>query len=501
MAEFYCYEESHYRIKVFSHLKNVGYVPQKGSEIFISGIPREATIRDLQNFLEPVGPFFEIKLMMKPDGVYNRGFGYVTYMNKPLADKAIEELKCKLFLHTTYLNLQKSVNNCRIFVSGLPIDKSKDEIWNELKHTYDINNIVDVIIYRNFSNPTFNRGFAFLEFPTHEQASWFRAKFWDKLFLFGKQLMVDWARPNSAESDSDCVVTNKTKIISLRNLEVTVENRDLANFIYSLIEPTHVEKIFKYNNYAYIHLTTRKYAEELMDILTDFYKDTSVEVRFGKQFNDRPSREKPCLDRQSKPQACPPTENISRGPSEYRSSSLSASSVSSSISTPENTDTLLSLLSLNTIQVMSTQNTLQQLAKNREDLEKKLMKKDSSLSLSNSENFRPFIPEVQTSPDTHNHTPSFTGQASPMLTDGLPRLTQTLSTPIQVVPSEPNYVPLVYPRPQYPNIYSPSLLMVPQPVCPIPIMPQVQPAQSFDWFSDPRWAEWQKMVDELVGSN
>ncbi|KAH1018268.1 hypothetical protein HUJ05_006074 [Dendroctonus ponderosae] len=189
------FEDSNYRKKMYSPLKNDGFVPEKHSELFVTGIPQKSSIHDLLQFFEQIGEVFEIKLMTKPDGVQNRGFAYVTYMNKQLAKMALIKLKDKLFQNKTKLNLQLSVDNCRIFINGIPTNKSRYDVRNVLRYDYRIENIVDVITYRSYANPAHNRGFAFLEFRTHEEASYFRAKYWDKLYMFGKKMSVTWAIP------------------------------------------------------------------------------------------------------------------------------------------------------------------------------------------------------------------------------------------------------------------------------------------------------------------
>ncbi|XP_050315992.1 uncharacterized protein LOC126750410 isoform X2 [Anthonomus grandis grandis] len=452
----YCYEESHFRVKLFSHLKNAGFVPQKGSELYLSGIPPEATVRDLRDFFEPIGLLFQIKLMMKSDGEHNRGFGYVTYMNKTLAEKAIKELSTKLFLKKAYLNLEKSVDNCRIFISGLPANKSKEEIWNELIHTYDIHNIADIIIYRNYANPLFNRGFVFLEFHTHEQASWFRAKFWDKLFLFGKRLKVNWALPYKDGLDGE---DEKVKIVFLRNLDVTLEIKEFADLIYSLIAPSHVEKIYKCKDYAYVHLTTRKHTEELMEILTDYYKGTLVEVSYAKpanKFTDRAFREKALLGRQNKAQTSP--ENAKGHHQETRRASSLSPIASSSSDNTENS--LQSLLSLNTLQFISTQNTLKQLEKERELLKKQLVEKDSrdSLNISITERSSEMLtPDGSSSLPDFNQESTFSPPEPNQAADSsfnFSELTQSLPALTQDTSWDANHLSLTYSTvsPQYGNI-------------------------------------------------
>ncbi|XP_066144170.1 APOBEC1 complementation factor-like isoform X1 [Euwallacea fornicatus] len=295
-AKFYA-ETVPYKKILSNPVKKWGFLPEKESEIFVSDIPKYASIHDLSNFFEQVGEIFQVKLMVRRNENVNRGFGFVTYMSKELARKAINELQHTKFMNG-YLQLQISVDNCRIFVGGIPVNKTKDEIWQELKSCYGLHNIVDVITYRSYSNPLHNRGFVFLEFRTHEEASYFRAKFHNKLFLFGLSMLVDWSVP-IIEVDASAlaeVFTDEVKILFLRNLDVALHSDVFANQIHQLVENRAcVDKIYKFKDYAYIHLNTRVQAEVLLKKLQKVYANTLVEVQFAKppnKFTDKSFRDK-----------------------------------------------------------------------------------------------------------------------------------------------------------------------------------------------------------------
>ncbi|XP_066255892.1 APOBEC1 complementation factor-like [Euwallacea similis] len=292
MNQFYVFENSVYRKKLFSPLKERGFIPEKMSQLYVSGIPPEATIQELATFCEEQGSIFEVKLMTKPDGRLNRGFGYVTYMNKVQARRAMEVLKTKPF-QRTFLSFQMSIDNCRIFISGIPTEKTKDEIWHTFINRYNVTNIADVLIFKNYTDPDQSRGFCFLEFKTHEEASYFRAKYWDKLFMFGKKLVVDWALPVLETENSQM---ENVKILFLRNLDVALHSDVFANQIHQLVENRAcVDKIYKFKDYAYIHLNTRVQAEALLKKLQKVYANTLVEIQFAKppnKFTDKTFRDK-----------------------------------------------------------------------------------------------------------------------------------------------------------------------------------------------------------------
>ncbi|XP_050315990.1 uncharacterized protein LOC126750410 isoform X1 [Anthonomus grandis grandis] len=461
----YYYSDQNFRTVLFDPLKTHGVVPEKGSEVYVTYIPSRASVYDLVELFEPIGPIFQAKLMMSTDMVQsndgtvtrvNRGFGFITFHTKDDATKAISQLNNARMLGTV-IHLQRSIDNCRIFLGGIPLDKNKSDIMSELISFNAITNIVDVITYRSYVNPEHNRGFCFVEFRTHEEASYFRAKYHDKLVLWGKEILVDWAVPLPQIDDE--FVMKKVKIVFLRNLDVTLEIKEFADLIYSLIAPSHVEKIYKCKDYAYVHLTTRKHTEELMEILTDYYKGTLVEVSYAKpanKFTDRAFREKALLGRQNKAQTSP--ENAKGHHQETRRASSLSPIASSSSDNTENS--LQSLLSLNTLQFISTQNTLKQLEKERELLKKQLVEKDSrdSLNISITERSSEMLtPDGSSSLPDFNQESTFSPPEPNQAADSsfnFSELTQSLPALTQDTSWDANHLSLTYSTvsPQYGNI-------------------------------------------------
>lgn len=50
-----------------------------------------------------------------------------------------------------------------------------------------------VITYKSFANPKYHRGFAFVQFLMHDFAFYARTIFTDRLHLFNRIILVDWA--------------------------------------------------------------------------------------------------------------------------------------------------------------------------------------------------------------------------------------------------------------------------------------------------------------------
>lgn len=78
------------------------------------------------------------------------------------------------FRNGRLLGVCASVDNCRLFVGGIPKTKKREEILAEMKKVTD--GVVDVIVYPSAADKTKNRGFAFVEYESHRAAAMARRK-------------------------------------------------------------------------------------------------------------------------------------------------------------------------------------------------------------------------------------------------------------------------------------------------------------------------------------
>lgn len=170
-----------------------GPPPQKGCEVFIGKLPREIFEDELVPIFSRMGKIYEMRLMMDFSGS-NRGYAFVTYTNKADATAAVKQLNGFEIRPGRNIGVVKSVDNCRLFVGGVPKNKSREEVLEEL--SAHVSGIVDVILYTNCFDRRLNRGFAFVEFTSHRAAAMARrslvpgcVKLWDQ------DVMVDWAEP------------------------------------------------------------------------------------------------------------------------------------------------------------------------------------------------------------------------------------------------------------------------------------------------------------------
>ena len=76
----------------------------------------------------------------------NRGFAFVVYTNHQDATAALKKLN-NLELRPNYrIGVVRSIDNCCLFIRGIPKDKSREEILAEMEKLTD--GISDVIVYR-----------------------------------------------------------------------------------------------------------------------------------------------------------------------------------------------------------------------------------------------------------------------------------------------------------------------------------------------------------------
>lgn len=170
-----------------------GPAPPKGCEIFVGKIPRDCFEDELVPVFSSAGKLYEMRLMMDFSGS-NRGYAFVMYTNSEDAKKAIKQLNNYQIRPNKYIGVVKSVDNCRLFVGGIPKTKTKMDIKEEMAKITE--GVVDVILYNSPKDKSKNRGFAFIEYESHRAAAIARRNLIPgRIRLWGQAIVVDWAEP------------------------------------------------------------------------------------------------------------------------------------------------------------------------------------------------------------------------------------------------------------------------------------------------------------------
>ncbi|NWT88735.1 A1CF factor, partial [Lanius ludovicianus] len=254
-----------------------GPPPERGCEIFIGKLPRDLFEDELIPLCEKIGKIYEMRMMMDFNG-NNRGYAFVTFSNKQEAKNAIKTLNNYEIRNGRLLGVCASVDNCRLFVGGIPKSKKREEILAEMKKVTD--GVVDVIVYPSAADKTKNRGFAFVEYESHRAAAMARRKLLPgRIQLWGHPIAVDWAEPE-VEVDEDTM--SSVKILYVRNLMLSTTEETIEKE-FNNIKPGAVERVKKIRDYAFVHFNKREHAVEAMKALNGKVLDGSpIEVTLAK---------------------------------------------------------------------------------------------------------------------------------------------------------------------------------------------------------------------------
>ncbi|XP_060772538.1 RNA-binding protein 47 isoform X3 [Neoarius graeffei] len=254
-----------------------GPSPPRGCEIFVGKIPRDVYEDELVPVFESVGRIYEMRLMMDFDGK-NRGYAFVMYTQKHEAKRAVRELNNYEVRPGRLLGVCSSVDNCRLFIGGIPKTKKREEILEEVSKVTE--GVLDVIVYASAADKMKNRGFAFVEYESHRAAAMARRKLMPgRIQLWGHQIAVDWAEP---EIDVDEDIMETVKILYVRNLMIETSEESLRK-IFSQFNPGCVERVKKIRDYAFVHFTSRDDAVVAMDNLNGTEIEGScIEVTLAK---------------------------------------------------------------------------------------------------------------------------------------------------------------------------------------------------------------------------
>ncbi|KAM6897160.1 APOBEC1 complementation factor isoform 2-T2 [Xenentodon cancila] len=254
-----------------------GPPPERGSEIFVGKLPRDLFEDELVPLCEKFGKIYEVRMMMDFNG-NNRGYAFVTFSSKQEAKAAMKQLNNYEIRNGRLLGVCASVDNCRLFVGGIPKTKKREEILVEMRKVTD--GVVDVIVYPSAADKSKNRGFAFVEYESHRAAAMARRKLLPgRIQLWGHAIAVDWAEPE-VEVDEDTMAT--VKILYVRNLMLQTTEETIENEFNSL-KPGAVERVKKIRDYAFVHFSQREDAINAMNALNGKVVDGSpIEVTLAK---------------------------------------------------------------------------------------------------------------------------------------------------------------------------------------------------------------------------
>lgn len=97
-----------------------GPAPLRGCEVFVGKLPRDCFEDELVPVFEKVGRIYELRLMLDHYSGLNRGYCFVVFSTAAEAKECIKQLNNFEIRKGRTLGICMSVDNCRLFVGGIP---------------------------------------------------------------------------------------------------------------------------------------------------------------------------------------------------------------------------------------------------------------------------------------------------------------------------------------------------------------------------------------------
>ncbi|XP_046751830.1 RNA-binding protein 47-like [Diprion similis] len=245
-------------------LTSVSSVPRiKGAEVFLGRLPRDCYEDELVPLLSTIGRVVELRLMMDFSGS-TRGYAFALFESQRIARCAIDKLNGYEIRPGHRIGVVKSIDNCRLFLGGVPKDKTRADFMEELGKMLD--GITNIYVYPSTEDKALNRGFVFVEFKDHRSAAMARRKLIPgRVMLWNHEVAVDWADPEPGQ-DVDDEIMETVSALFVRNLNLDTTESEVKNAIQRSTGVP-IMKIKKINHFAFLHYETRAQAQRVLDIM------------------------------------------------------------------------------------------------------------------------------------------------------------------------------------------------------------------------------------------
>jgi heterogeneous nuclear ribonucleoprotein R len=242
--------------------------PPHGAEVFVGGLPRQATEDQLKEFARPVGEVHSVSLARDPGSQgQNKGYGFIKFTTKESADKAKVDLHQKEM--TEYpgvkLRIQNSQSKNKLFLGNIPKDMSQDALEQALNQA--VKGVTHVERVMSKDNPDLNRGFCFIELYNHAAAQAAKATLSAPDFKLGdRALTVSYAEPKQSEQFQDTVksiyVGNLPAGVTEESLKAFFTKLDVGTVEKAVIPPKKADR--DHADYGFVHFVQRGVAQKLV---------------------------------------------------------------------------------------------------------------------------------------------------------------------------------------------------------------------------------------------
>lgn len=235
---------------------------QKEFEIFVGGLNKDADEEDLKKVFGEVGEIVEIRMSRNPTTQKNKGFAFIQYATVEQAKKALAELK-NPEVREKRCGVSPSQDNDTLYVGNICKTWTKEAVIEKLKE-YGIENFEEIALMDDTKNEGQNRGFAFLQFTTHQDAmnAFRRLQKRDAVFGCERSAKVAFAE-TSIRADEDAMSQVKTVF-----LDEVPESWDEERIKEELKKYGEIEKVqlsrnmpkSKRKDYGFVHFPSHEEA-------------------------------------------------------------------------------------------------------------------------------------------------------------------------------------------------------------------------------------------------
>ena len=138
----YNYEHNHVIRKYGPPPDWVGDPPGSGHELFVGKIPTDCWEDEIIPVFEQAGKIYEVKILIDKETNMNKGFCFVCMCTKEEAKNAITRFNGYYLRQRCRIFVKYSVQFTRLFVGGIPRNKTREEIFSGFHD--EVHNLADV---------------------------------------------------------------------------------------------------------------------------------------------------------------------------------------------------------------------------------------------------------------------------------------------------------------------------------------------------------------------
>lgn len=152
----------------------------QGRKLFVGGLGWDTHRRHLEEYFSQFGTVEQAQVMHNRDTGVSRGFGFVTFENAASAHAAQAQKHHRIFNKTAELKFAVQMGDLvvptfeeklakQIFVGGLPLDATADELKGWAQHLFGVVSVASAIVVLDIKTKA-PRGFGFVSFKTADLA-------------------------------------------------------------------------------------------------------------------------------------------------------------------------------------------------------------------------------------------------------------------------------------------------------------------------------------------